>query len=76
MLLTIIFEIQRQEYQRQRQSEMDAFMEIMAELNEFKEQHEFYEIWEEGKEYLDSTFEWDVKEEVLEEELEVKETPC
>jgi len=66
----------RAEYLNQRKAEFDAFLDVLEELERYREDHPDYADWEAGKKRLEESFNWEIKEEVTEEELDVKETPC
>jgi len=66
----------RLEYRNQRKAEMDAFLAVLDELEEFKKSHSQHDAWKDATEALEKSFKWDIREETVEEELEVKETVC
>ncbi|EPR58434.1 putative eukaryotic translation initiation factor [Toxoplasma gondii TgCatPRC2] len=64
---------QRSAFIRQRKEEMDEFTKVLDGLNQWKVDHELYDDWQLAYETFDAQFDWEDKEEVIEDELEVKE---
>ncbi|CDI74364.1 Eukaryotic translation initiation factor 3 subunit B, related [Eimeria praecox] len=62
----------RRAFLKQREEECERFQQILDELEAWKVKHPKYEEWCRAQEEFDTWFEWELKEEIIEEEIDVK----
>ncbi|CDI77559.1 Eukaryotic translation initiation factor 3 subunit 9, putative [Eimeria acervulina] len=60
----------RRAFLKQREEECERFQQILDELEAWKAKHPKYEEWCRAYEEFDSWFEWELKEEIIEEEID------
>eukprot|EP00921_Rhytidocystis_pertsovi_P022281 GHVQ01035633.1.p1 GENE.GHVQ01035633.1~~GHVQ01035633.1.p1 ORF type:complete len:722 (-),score=120.78 GHVQ01035633.1:507-2672(-) len=65
---------QKSAHRLQRQAVMQDFQAVLDRLQEWKEAHALYDEWAKAHKAFDEQFEWDDKDEVNEEILDVQET--
>eukprot|EP00922_Rhytidocystis_sp_ex-Travisia-forbesii_P015113 GHVS01022577.1.p1 GENE.GHVS01022577.1~~GHVS01022577.1.p1 ORF type:complete len:717 (+),score=96.81 GHVS01022577.1:88-2238(+) len=65
---------QRDSYEKQRMAEMTAFEEVLGRLEEWKTEHPMFAEWQASQGRFESQFEWEDKEQVTEDILDIQES--